>query len=50
VYAWIWHRLPGSTAVKVVEALVLLGIVLLLLFYVLFPAVSSGGLWNPTFG
>jgi hypothetical protein len=50
VYSWIWHRLPGPTGVKVAEALSLLVAVLALLFFVLFPAVSDGGLWNPAFG
>ena len=37
MYAWIWRKLPGPTAVKVVEALVLLVAVVLLLFTVVFP-------------
>jgi hypothetical protein len=37
LYAWIWRHLPGPTAVKVVEALVLLAAVVLLLFTVVFP-------------
>ncbi len=37
MYAWIWRHLPGPTAVKAVEALVLLAAVVLLLFTVVFP-------------
>jgi hypothetical protein len=37
VYAWIWRRLPGPTAVKAVEALLLAVVVVLLLFIVVFP-------------
>ena len=37
MYAWIWRKLPGPAAVKAVEALVLLVVVVLLLFTVVFP-------------
>jgi hypothetical protein len=37
VYAWIWRKLPGPTAAKAVEAVVLLAAVVLLLFTVVFP-------------
>ena len=37
MYAWIWHRLPGPIALKVVEALVLLAAVVMVLFVVVFP-------------
>jgi hypothetical protein len=37
VYAWIWRKLPGPFAVKLVEALLLLAAVLALLFLVVFP-------------
>jgi hypothetical protein len=37
VYAWIWRKLPGPTAVKVVEALVAFVAVCLVLFVVVFP-------------
>ncbi|MPZ66001.1 MAG: hypothetical protein GEU83_10940 [Pseudonocardiaceae bacterium] len=36
MYGWIWRQLPGATAVKVVEALLLAAVVALLLF-VVFP-------------
>ena len=40
MYAWIWRHLPGPTAAKVVEAVVLvLGIVALLML-VVFPWVE----------
>ena len=37
MYAWLWRKLPGSTPVKVLEALVLGVAVVLLLFMVVFP-------------
>jgi hypothetical protein len=37
VYAWLWRTLPGPTAVKLVEALVLLVAVVLVLFVWVFP-------------
>ena len=37
MYAWIWRKLPGPTAAKAVEAVVLLAAVVLLLFTVVFP-------------
>lgn len=37
MYGWIWRHLPGSDAVKALEALVLLVAVLALLLFVVFP-------------
>ena len=37
MYAWIWRHLPGPTAVKTVEALLLLIAAIALLFLVVFP-------------
>lgn len=37
MYAWIWRKLPGPTAVKALEALVLAVVVVLLLFTLVFP-------------
>lgn len=37
MYAWIWRRLPGSTAVRVLEALLLIVAVVALLLFVVFP-------------
>jgi hypothetical protein len=37
LYGWIWRHLPGPVPVKVLEALVLVGAVLALLFFVVFP-------------
>ncbi|WP_346008391.1 hypothetical protein [Janibacter terrae] len=41
MYAAIWRRLPGPTAVKVVEALVLLVSLLVVLAQWVFPWVAS---------
>jgi len=37
VYGWIWRHLPGPTAVKVAEAVVLVLGVVALLMLVVFP-------------
>jgi hypothetical protein len=37
VYAWIWRRLPGPFAVKLVQAALLIAAVLALLLLVVFP-------------
>jgi hypothetical protein len=37
MYGWIWRRLPGSTAVRALEALVLMAAVVALLMLVVFP-------------
>jgi len=40
MYAWIWRRLPGPLVVRLLAALVLVGAVVLALFFVVFPAVE----------
>ncbi|HEY3261643.1 MAG TPA: hypothetical protein VGJ95_15485 [Pseudonocardiaceae bacterium] len=37
MYAWIWRRLPGPFAVKLVQAALLIAAVLALLLLVVFP-------------
>ena len=37
MYGWLWRRLPGSRAVKSVEALALFVVVVLVLFVWVFP-------------
>lgn len=37
MYSWIWRRLPGPLAVRVVTALVLVAAVVALLLFVVFP-------------
>ncbi|MEU2350448.1 hypothetical protein [Modestobacter sp. NPDC049651] len=37
MYTWIWRHLPGNTAVKSFETLVLVLAVVALLFFVVFP-------------
>ena len=41
MYGWLWGRLPGPTVLKVVEAVVLAGLVVALLFLVVFPWVAD---------
>jgi hypothetical protein len=40
VYSWIWRHLPGPTAVKALQALVLVAAVSALLLFVVFPEVE----------
>ncbi|MHB1613514.1 MAG: hypothetical protein ACYCXA_13600 [Actinomycetes bacterium] len=44
MYAWIWHRLPGPWPVRTLLGLVLLLLVVVVLFTLVFPAVSG---WLP---
>jgi hypothetical protein len=37
MYSWIWRHLPGSTAVKLVQALLLVAAVIAVLLLVVFP-------------
>jgi hypothetical protein len=37
MYTWIWRHLPGPTAVKALQSLVLLLAVVALLFLIVFP-------------
>jgi hypothetical protein len=46
MYGWIWRRLPGNLAAKLIEGLVLLVGVLAVLFLVLFPWVEPRLPWN----
>lgn len=40
MYTWIWRHLPGSTATKAVEALLLVLAVSALLLFVVFPEIE----------
>jgi hypothetical protein len=40
MYSWIWRHLPGSPAVKLLQALLLVAGVVTLLFLVVFPWVE----------
>ena len=40
MYGWIWRTLPGGVVAKLVGCLVLFALVVLLLFFVVFPAVE----------
>lgn len=41
MYGWIWRKLPGNRAIKIVEAVALAVIVVALLFLWVFPWVST---------
>ncbi|HVQ91416.1 MAG TPA: hypothetical protein VMU51_10310 [Mycobacteriales bacterium] len=40
MYTWIWHKLPGSLMLKVIQSALLIGIVVALLLFVIFPWVE----------
>ena len=40
MYGWIWRTLPGGLLAKLVGCVVLFLLVVLLLFFVVFPAVE----------
>ena len=40
MYGWIWRRLPGGTAVRVILALALVALAVTLLLLVVFPWVE----------
>ena len=37
MYSWIWRHLPGSTAVKLLQAVLLAAAVIAVLLFVVFP-------------
>ncbi len=37
MYLWIWRKLPGGTAAKVIGSALIAAAVVALLFYVVFP-------------
>lgn len=41
MYGWIWRRLPGGRAAKVVGAVLIAGAVAALLWFVVFPLVDQ---------
>ena len=40
MYGWIWRTLPGGTLAKLLGCAVLFALVVVLLFFVVFPAVE----------
>ncbi|MEO8888674.1 MAG: hypothetical protein ABI301_05235 [Jatrophihabitantaceae bacterium] len=40
MYVWIWRHLPGATAVKLLQTLLLIAAVVALLLFVVFPLVD----------
>ncbi len=41
MYGWIWRKLPGRSALKTIEAVILAFAVVVLLFLVVFPWVAA---------
>ncbi|HEY3894740.1 MAG TPA: hypothetical protein VGL88_05160 [Pseudonocardiaceae bacterium] len=37
MYSWIWRHLPGPRAVRLIEALLLVAVVVAVLLFVVFP-------------
>lgn len=51
MYVWIWRKLPGPTAVKLIEAVLLGAMVVALLLFVIFPWIEpSLPFTDPTAG
>ena len=50
MYGWIWRQLPGGTALRVLQALVLVVLVSALLLFVVFPYVEPRLPANPLTG
>ena len=46
MYGWIWRHLPGGTALRTAQALVLVLAVVALLMLVVFPWVEPRLPWN----
>lgn len=40
MYTWIWRHLPGPLVLRIVQALLLVGAVVVLLLFVVFPWVE----------
>ena len=50
MYGWIWRHLPGGTALRVLQALLLVALVSALLLFVVFPYVEPRLPANPLTG
>jgi len=49
-YLWIWKKLPGSKFVKIIEAALLIGVVLYILWFLIFPNIDSYFSGDPSLG
>lgn len=50
MYGWIWRQLPGGTALRLFQALLLVALVSALLLFVLFPYLEPRLPANPLTG
>ena len=50
MYGWLWRRLPGGTALRMFQALLLVALVSALLLFVVFPYVEPRLPANPLTG
>ncbi len=50
MYAWIWRHLPGSTSLRLLQAVLLVAFVAALLLFVIFPVVEPRLPSNPLTG
>ena len=48
-YPWLWRKLPGPKIVKLIEATVLFGLVLFMLWFVIFPNIQPWFAGDPAF-
>lgn len=37
MYSWIWRKLPGGRVAKLIECLILLGLILVVFYFWFFP-------------
>ncbi|MER7078913.1 hypothetical protein SAMN02982929_04481 [Saccharopolyspora kobensis] len=40
MYGWLWRHLPGGTAAKALQAVLLVALVVALLLFAVFPAID----------
>ncbi|MGI8665460.1 MAG: hypothetical protein ACR2N4_05450 [Jatrophihabitans sp.] len=50
MYVWIWHHLPGTTGLRVLQALLLVALVSAVLLFVVFPVLEPRLPANPITG
>jgi hypothetical protein len=50
MYVWIWRHLPGTTALRALQAVLLVAAVCALLLFVVFPVVEPRLPANPITG
>jgi hypothetical protein len=41
MYSWLWRKLPGKRWLKVIQSLILIGLLLILLYLQVFPWLNT---------